>query len=119
MNHLMGKQLHCFGAKANHTTVLSFVKYVFKNKIISSCGIQGLNQIVELSDWIITETQRLANGIPRDHLNGPNTPYKIITRIIGANNYDGYDNYQTTREVARGRSTAKYASEMEDLNETR
>jgi len=90
----MGKQLHCFGAKASHTTVLSLVKYVFKNKIMSSCGTQGLNQTIELSDWIITETQRLANVIPHkswDAVGGASTPYKIITRIIGTNNYDGYD----------------------------
>ena len=118
MNHIMGKQLHCFGTKAHHTTVLSFVTYLFKNKIMSSCGVQGLNQTIELSDWIITETQRLANVIPRENWKGASTPYKIITRIIGANNYWGYDNYQTTRDDARSRTTS-YVSEMEDLNEVR
>jgi len=85
MNHVMGKQLHCFGKKAHHTTVLSFVNYIFKNKIMSSCGIQGLNKTTEISDWIILETQRLAHITPPENWDvegGVNTPYKIITKTI-------------------------------------
>ena len=116
-----GQTVTLFRKKAHHTTVLSFVNYLFRNKIMSSCGIQGLNQITEISDWIILETQRLANITPPekwDVQGGINTPYKIISKIIGATNCKCHEGRQIQSDNPRSRNTS-YCFEEEDLADMR
>ena len=88
---------------------------------MSSCGIQGLNQITEISDWIILETQRLANITPPEKWDvegGINTPYNIISKIIGATNCKCHEGRQIQSDNPRSRKTS-YCFEEEDLAEMR
>ena len=79
------------------------------------------NQVIEISDWIVGETQRLATNTPQenwDTVGGTITPHKIITNMIGTNNYWEYDNYETTRENASGRRISDF-TEKDNLEEIR
>lgn len=57
--NLLSHGLLLFGRKVPQHTVEQFTRYIQKNNLISSCGIHGRFQQIEISDWAIGETQRL------------------------------------------------------------
>lgn len=85
--HVLGRQLQCFGKRVHHITVFSFSNYICSNQLIPSCGIQGLSQNIDISDWIVQETQRLAQLITSDEWNqegGILSPSKILAELQDA-----------------------------------
>ena len=80
LNCIMASGLRCYGHSVNVSVAHSFVDYLIEHHIVATCGIHRVGQFVELSDWLVGETQRLRL------IKGP-TPYAAINLILGLNDH--------------------------------
>ena len=63
MNTILSENgLQCFGETVRKIWISAFLDYVFQNKLVATCAIHKVDQVLELQDWIIGETQRLVNA---------------------------------------------------------